>query len=216
MTLIIFLFTFNLFASELIFEENFNGPLDPQIWNIDNPDLIEFSPDGNIILKNEYNPYLKETRGARIHTKSKFEFKYGLIEIKVQIDSMKHLRPQVQLKATESAPSIDIEIYNQERKRYRATNAIKWTRNNRVLKEIRFKKTNKLVRNLQNTYYFSLEWKPYELIFSIDGIEVWRKFVQVKYMKNAYIDLYAFIDKSLKTSISEQWAIDFIKVYKKI
>lgn len=223
MNIILLLLSFSLFAQEdinsnreLIFEENFRGPINTQIWNVENPDLVEISPKNKLILKNEYIPILKETRSGRLNTKNKFDFKYGFIELKVHIPLVKGLLPEVMLKSIGPWPSIDIELYKQEKKKYHVTNAINWNRKGRVFNQIRQKKTSKLEPNSQNTYIFSLEWKPYELIFSIDGKEVWRKFVQVKFMKSAFIDFYASFDEKIEENINGEWAIDHIKIYKKL
>ncbi len=199
----------------LILEENFDGPINSKLWNTKNDDLLEITTEGRLKIRSIFDSQNDQWRSGALNTKDKFKFKYGLIETKIHLPSQDGNLPRFLLKSHGPHPYVDIDLYKQEKRLDSFTHAVNWYWDRRVIPKFKLKRSHHLKDEDQTDVIITMIWKPYEVIFYVDGEEIWKKFIQVKFMKDIYLEIYGLLDKSIKKDFEGEWSIDFIKVYQR-
>ncbi|QED46832.1 glycoside hydrolase family 16 protein [Cytobacillus dafuensis] len=173
---------------ELVWEEDFEGfHLDQSKWNIEewaaekNNELQFYSHQNlnvekgflNIISKEEEKGDRKYTSGA-IHSKDKFSFLYGKVEMRAKLPSGQGVFPAFWMMPNADhiwLPEIDImEMLGH--KPEEIWMVMHWQGEDRSLKSL---SSNYIGEDYSNGFHvFGIEWTPKEIIWIIDGVERFR------------------------------------------
>lgn len=215
---------------ELVFEDNFEGTeLDKTKWSHVSEDAprrdgrwrsdgIELDGQGNLIVKTFYDSQKNVYVSGAIRSKDKFQFKYGYVEAKVTLAKEEGHWPAIWLWPGSIDQSLEIDIFEQPKRNKHIQHALHWYQDKKVIKHWHRSKDIKLPKSADDTYVFGVWWKPAEVVFYVNGEETWRKFVQVKYMKETYLkitdEIGKWAGKIEKAKLPDQWSVDYIKVYK--
>lgn len=216
---------------KLVWSDEFDKPtLDLSKWNlIDTPsprnnELEYYTPDevsiidGVLRIRTEQRDYkgLHYTSGA-IHTKNKFQFLYGKVEIHAKLPKGKGIWPaHWMIPSDHTSPfEIDImEMLGQQPDKIYMTHH--WLGANRK----QYTGTYTGSDYSQSFHTFSIEWEPGKITWYIDGIE---RYVSTSHVQDTPAYLY------LNTAVGGNWPgapddsatfpqyhdIDYIRVYQK-
>lgn len=219
---------------ELIWIDEFDEKgVNPQHWNFEdwasekNKELQYYSPNNitiennqlHIIAKNELYRGRRYTSGA-MHTKDKFSFLYGKVEMRAKLPKGKGIFPAFWMlpnKDNTWLPEIDIlEMIGQ--KPAEIWMVLHWLDEHQKL------------QNVSHTYIgedftkdfhtFGIEWTPQSITWLIDGKE---QFKATKHIPNE--PMYLYVNTAIggvwpgspdnTTVFPNTFAIDYIKVFKK-
>lgn len=168
-----------------------------------------------LIYKDDKDQYAS----GSIHTKGKFDTKYGFYEARIKVQKELGHWSAFWLWPNELAKpgALEIDIFEKGFQKNKAQNALHFYKPTGHSQKV---KRYKLPHASPGWHLFSAWWKPNEIIFYFNGKETWRKSIEPS-ESDAHLIISDEIGKWAhgnikKANLPDEWFVDYVRAYSQV